>query len=139
MDAVKAPEENSNGGKTVSPHEEIVLESRISDILREVGMPANFLGYNYTRQAIMIATRDAEAIRYLTKWIYPEIAKKFASTSSRVERAIRHAIETAWTRGSMELFDSVLGYSVGRQYGRPTNGEFIALVADILRLEMKGG
>jgi len=116
---------------------ELSLESKITGILHEIGVPAHIRGYHYMREAIMMAVEDLDILNYITKELYPTIAKKCNTTPSRVERAIRHAIEVAWSRGKVEIIDSMFGYTISNHKGKPTNSEFIALIADRLRLELK--
>lgn len=111
------------------------LEKQVTSIILEVGIPAHVKGYQYVRRAILMAITDPDVINGVTKIIYPTIAKEFKTTSSRVERAIRHAIEVAWDRGNVETLISLFGYSVSGTRGKPTNSEFIAMIADRLRLE----
>lgn len=119
--------------------EEIALEVRVTEVIHQVGVPAHIKGYQYLREAIMMAVKDMESVGAITKILYPSIAKKFKTTSSRVERAIRHAIEVAWDRGDLETLQSYFGYTVSGLKGKPTNSEFISMIADRLRLEMKFG
>lgn len=111
------------------------LESQISSILQEIGIPAHIMGYRYLKDAIMLSIQDNECINAITKIVYPDIASKHKTTPSRVERAIRHAIEVAWSRGSTEILDKFFGYTINPSAGRPTNSEFIALVADRIRMK----
>ncbi len=113
------------------------LESQVTHIIHEIGIPAHIKGYQYLRYAIIMSMKDMEMINSVTKILYPSVAKKFNTTSSRVERAIRHAIEVAWDRGDIEVLDSIFGYTVHNNKGKPTNSEFIAMIADKLRLKMK--
>lgn len=113
------------------------LETRVTNILHEIGVPAHIRGYHYMREAIMMAIGDIDVLNYITKELYPSIAKKCNTTPSRVERAIRHAIEVAWSRGRVEVIDNLFGYTINNHKGKPTNSEFIALIADRLRLELK--
>lgn len=113
------------------------LESEVTSIIHEVGVPAHIKGYSYLREAIMMAVNDNDIINSITKILYPSIASSFNTTPSRVERAIRHAIEVAWGRGKMEAIDSIFGYTVNYGKGKPTNSEFIAMIADKLRLKLK--
>lgn len=115
------------------------LEVRVTDVIHQVGVPAHIKGYQYLREAIMMAVRDMESVGAITKILYPTIAKRFHTTSSRVERAIRHAIEVAWDRGDLETLQSYFGYTVSGVKGKPTNSEFISMIADRLRLQMKAG
>ena len=115
------------------------LEVRVTEVIHQVGVPAHIKGYQYLREAIMMAVNDMEAVSAITKVLYPSIAKKFKTTSSRVERAIRHAIEVAWDRGDIETLQSYFGYTVSGVKGKPTNSEFISMIADRLRLQMRFG
>lgn len=112
------------------------LESRVTEIIHELGVPAHIKGYHYLRSAIMWATNDKHLIEAITKELYPGIAKEFHTTASRVERAIRHAIEVAWDHGDIDTLHKWFGFTVSGRKGKPTNSEFIALVSDRLRLEM---
>lgn len=116
------------------------LENDVTKMIREIGIPAHIKGYQYIREGIMMAVKDPEILNYITKYLYPTIAKKYHTTTSSVERAIRHAIEVAWNRGKLESMEELFGYSVNSGKGKPTNSEFIALIADKFRLEyrMKG-
>ncbi len=113
------------------------LEALVTNIIHEVGVPAHIKGYQYLREAIMMVVNNIDIINQITKQLYPDIAVKFHTTPSRVERAIRHAIEVAWTRGQTETVDSIFGYTISAAKGKPTNSEFIAMIADKLRLELK--
>ncbi|MCD7957845.1 MAG: sporulation transcription factor Spo0A [Lachnospiraceae bacterium] len=113
------------------------LESDVTDIIHEVGVPAHIKGYQYLRDAIILSVQDAEMMNSITKILYPTIAKKHQTTASRVERAIRHAIEVAWSRGKMDTIEELFGYTVSDGKGKPTNSEFIALIADKIRLDNK--
>jgi len=113
------------------------LESKVTNLIHEIGIPAHIKGYYYLRDSIMMAVDDMDVLNAVTKILYPTIAKRHQTTSSRVERAIRHAIEVAWNRGKLELLDDLFGYTVSNGKGKPTNSEFIALVADTIRLERK--
>lgn len=113
------------------------LESTVTGIIHEIGVPAHIKGYQYLREAIMIAVEDMEVINAVTKILYPEVAKRFGTTASRVERAIRHAIEVAWDRGDLETLQKYFGYTVSNSKGKPTNSEFIAMIADRLQLQRK--
>ena len=119
--------------------EELELELRVTNIIHEIGVPAHIKGYQYLREAIMMTVKDMEAINAITKILYPTVAKRYKTTSSRVERAIRHAIEVAWDRGDVETLQSFFGYTVSGVKGKPTNSEFISMIADRLRLQMKVG
>ena len=120
-------------GKTVEKQEHD-LEQDVTDMIHEIGVPAHIKGYQYLREAIMMAVEDIDMLNSITKILYPTIAKKFQTTPSRVERAIRHAIEVAWSRGKMETLDALFGYTVNTGKGKPTNSEFVALIADKIRL-----
>lgn len=113
------------------------LESTVTAIIHEIGVPAHIKGYQYLREAIMITVEDMDVINAVTKVLYPEVAKRFGTTASRVERAIRHAIELAWDRGNVEMMNKFFGYTVNMDRGKPTNSEFIAMVADRLRIGEK--
>lgn len=113
------------------------LEQDVTDMIHEIGVPAHIKGYQYLREAIMMAVEDMDMLNSITKILYPTIAKKFQTTPSRVERAIRHAIEVAWSRGRMETLDALFGYTVNTGKGKPTNSEFIALIADRIRLQYR--
>ena len=113
------------------------LEALVTNLIHEVGVPAHIKGYQYLREAIMMVVKDIEVINQITKSLYPQIAQKFSTTPSRVERAIRHAIEVAWGRGQQEAVESIFGYTISASKGKPTNSEFIAMIADKLRLELK--
>ena len=115
------------------------LENRVTNMLHEIGIPAHIKGYQYLRDAIMMSVEDMEMLNSITKILYPTIAKKHQTTPSRVERAIRHAIEVAWSRGKMDTIDALFGYTVSNGKGKPTNSEFIALIADKIRLEYEHG
>lgn len=113
------------------------LEASVTAIIHEIGVPAHIKGYQYLREAIIIAVGDMDVINAVTKILYPEVAKRFGTTASRVERAIRHAIEVAWDRGDLETLQKYFGYTVSNAKGKPTNSEFIAMIADKLQLERK--
>ncbi len=113
------------------------LEELVTSIIHEVGVPAHIKGYQYLREAIMMSVEDVEMLGSITKVLYPTIAKKYQTTPSRVERAIRHAIEVAWSRGRMETLDALFGYTINTGKGKPTNSEFIALIADKIRLQYR--
>lgn len=121
------------------PYHAPALEGMVTAIIHEIGVPAHIKGYQYLREAIMITVRDMDVINAVTKVLYPEVAKRFATTPSRVERAIRHAIEVAWDRGDLETLQKYFGYTVSVSKGKPTNSEFIAMIADRLTLEQKNG
>lgn len=113
------------------------LESDVTNIIHEIGVPAHIKGYQYLRDAIMMSVDDKEMLNSITKILYPSIAKQHGTTPSRVERAIRHAIEVAWSRGKVDTIDELFGYTVHNGKGKPTNSEFVALIADKIRLEQK--
>ena len=113
------------------------LEARVTDMIHEIGIPAHIKGYHYLRDAIIMSIEDMDVLNAITKVLYPTVAKKHQTTSSRVERAIRHAIEVAWSRGKLDTLDELFGYTVSNGKGKPTNSEFIALIADTIRLEYK--
>ena len=113
------------------------LENIVTAIIHEIGVPAHIKGYQYLREAIIIAVGDMDVINAVTKILYPEVAKRFGTTASRVERAIRHAIEVAWDRGDLETLQKYFGYTVSNSKGKPTNSEFIAMIADRLQLQQK--
>lgn len=113
------------------------LEKDVTDMIHEIGVPAHIKGYQYLREAIMMSVEDVEMLGSITKVLYPTIAKKYQTTPSRVERAIRHAIEVAWSRGRMETLDALFGYTINTGKGKPTNSEFIALIADKIRLQYR--
>lgn len=117
--------------------EERDLERDVTDMIHEIGVPAHIKGYQYLREAIMMSVEDIDMLNSITKVLYPTIAKRFQTTPSRVERAIRHAIEVAWNRGKMETLDSLFGYTINTGKGKPTNSEFIALIADKIRLQYR--
>lgn len=114
------------------------LEQDVTNMIHDIGVPAHIKGYQYLREAIMMSVEDSATISSITKVLYPTIAKKFQTTPSRVERAIRHAIEVAWSRGRMETLDNLFGYTINIGKGKPTNSEFIALIADKIRLRYRG-
>ena len=113
------------------------LEAMVTDVIHEIGVPAHIKGYQYLREAIILTINDMEMINAVTKVLYPAVAKKFGTTPSRVERAIRHAIEVAWDRGDIEVLQKFFGYTVSNIKGKPTNSEFIAMIADSLTLKRK--
>lgn len=115
------------------------LEALVTEIIHEIGVPAHIKGYQYLREAIILTINDMDIINAVTKVLYPEVAKKFNTTPSRVERAIRHAIEVAWDRGDIEVLQKFFGYTVSNIKGKPTNSEFIAMIADCLSLRQKQG
>ncbi|MBR2085704.1 MAG: sporulation transcription factor Spo0A, partial [Oscillospiraceae bacterium] len=115
------------------------LEIRVTEIIHQLGVPAHIKGYHYLRAAILASLENPELLESVTKMLYPTVAMKFDTTASRVERAIRHAIEIAWDRGDLDVLNSYFGYTVNTCKGKPTNSEFIALVTDKLRLQQRAG
>ncbi len=113
------------------------IESQVTQIIHQIGVPAHIKGYQYLRTAILMTIKDSDIINSVTKVLYPSVAKKYATTTSRVERAIRHAIEVAWDRGDVDTLNSYFGYTIQNNRGKPTNSEFIAMIADNLRLKYK--
>lgn len=113
------------------------VETDVTEIIRDIGIPAHIKGYQYIREGIIMSINDINMLNYITKLLYPSIAKKYKTTSSSVERAIRHAIEVAWGRGKMDVIEDMFGYTVSAGKGKPTNSEFIALIADKLRIQYK--
>lgn len=116
---------------------DIQLEIHITEIIHQIGVPAHIKGYHYLREGIMMTIKDPTMINSVTKILYPTIAKKYNTTSSRVERAIRHAIEVAWDRGDIDILNSYFGYTIQNNRGKPTNSEFIAMISDKIRLNLK--
>ncbi len=127
----------SIGGLEMEQDRKAGMEARVTAIIHEVGVPAHIKGYQYLREAILITVDDMDVINAVTKVLYPAVAKKFGTTPSRVERAIRHAIEVAWDRGDLETLQKYFGYTVSNAKGKPTNSEFIAMIADRLNLQLK--
>ena len=117
--------------------QDIDIETQVTKVIHQIGVPAHIKGYQYLRTAIMMTIEDSDIINSVTKILYPSVAKKYSTTSSRVERAIRHAIEVAWDRGDVETLNSYFGYTIQNNRGKPTNSEFIAMIADNLRLSNK--
>ncbi len=129
---------SASQGVAIAPMpKEPSLEAVVTDIIHEIGVPAHIKGYQYLREAIILTVNDMDAINAVTKVLYPAVAKKFGTTPSRVERAIRHAIEVAWDRGDLETLQKFFGYTVSNIKGKPTNSEFIAMIADSLTLRRK--
>ena len=128
-DYIDIPLTNKNSEKN--------LEALVTNVIHDVGVPAHIKGYQYLREAIIMVVSDIDIINQITKQLYPEIADKYHTTPSRVERAIRHAIEVAWGRGQQNTVERIFGYTVSASKGKPTNSEFIAMIADKLRLELK--
>ena len=125
------------GKPEFTSRQEVDLELRVTNMIHEVGVPAHIKGYQYLRDAIMMTVKDMNIINAITKVLYPTVARHYDTTSSRVERAIRHAIEVAWDRGDVETLQKFFGYTVSQTKGKPTNSEFISMLADKLRLELK--
>ena len=113
------------------------IETQVTKIIHQIGVPAHIKGYQYLRTAILLTVKDSDIINSVTKVLYPSVAKKYQTTTSRVERAIRHAIEVAWDRGDVDTLNSYFGYTIQNERGKPTNSEFIAMIADNLRLQYK--
>ena len=128
------PDSDGASAAKSAPDKEIELETLVTKIIHQIGVPAHIKGYQYLRTAIIMTMHNTELINSITKQLYPSVAKKYGTTSSRVERAIRHAIEVAWDRGDVDVINSYFGYTVQSTRGKPTNSEFIALISDNLRL-----
>ena len=128
---------DEQGKKQQLRRAEVNIEAMVTSVIHEIGVPAHIKGYQYLREAIKIAVNDMEVINAITKVLYPQVAKAFSTTPSRVERAIRHAIEVAWDRGDLETLQRFFGYTVSNSKGKPTNSEFIALIADRLQLQLR--
>lgn len=136
---------NSNGYKNHSHEKSEIsinssnpnVEIKVTEILHEIGVPAHIKGYHYLRDSIIMSINNPEIINAVTKQLYPSVAKNFSTTPSRVERAIRHAIEVAWDRGDVDVLNSYFGYTIHNDRGKPTNSEFIAMISDRLRLQLK--
>ena len=128
----------SRGEEETEPRERN-LESTVTAIIHEIGVPAHIKGYQYLREAIIMTVEDMDVINAVTKVLYPEVAQKFGTTASRVERAIRHAIEVAWDRGDLDTLQKYFGFTVSNSKGKPTNSEFIAMIADRLQLQRRQG
>ena len=141
MSALVERLEEIRGGENlrrpVQPATPANIETMVTGIIHEIGVPAHIKGYQYLREAIIIAVNDMDVINAITKVLYPQVAKTFQTTPSRVERAIRHAIEVAWDRGDLDTLQRFFGYTVSNTKGKPTNSEFIALIADRLQLQLK--
>lgn len=116
---------------------DLELELYITEVMLDIGVPAHLKGYHYLRDAILLSGRDMEAVSSVTKLLYPTIAKRFKTTDQKVERAIRNAIEVSWARGNVETFEQLFGYSIQQGKNRPTNSEYIARIADKMRLDIK--
>ena len=128
---------NSDKGYGYNMFDAFGIEMKVTDILHEIGVPAHIKGYHYLRDSIIMSVDRPEIINAVTKQLYPSVAKKYETTSSRVERAIRHAIEVAWDRGDIDVLNSYFGYTIHNDRGKPTNSEFIAMISDKLRLQIK--
>ena len=139
FDSIRSRTSTSGFRQSAQRRQEVNIEAMVTSIIHEIGVPAHIKGYQYLREAIMIAVQDMDVINAITKVLYPQVAKTFATTPSRVERAIRHAIEVAWDRGDLETLQRFFGYTVSNTKGKPTNSEFIALIADKLQLQLKNG
>lgn len=113
------------------------IEVMVTEVIHQIGIPAHIKGYHYLRESIILCINEPDMINAVTKILYPTVAKRFDTTASRVERAIRHAIEVAWDRGDVDILNSYFGYTIHNGRGKPTNSEFIAMIADKLRLELK--
>ena len=141
MTAVAERLEEIRGGESlrfpIRRTDKTSIETMVTGIIHEIGVPAHIKGYQYLREAIIIAVNDMDVINAITKVLYPQVAKTFQTTPSRVERAIRHAIEVAWDRGDLDTLQRFFGYTVSNTKGKPTNSEFIALIADKLQLQLK--
>lgn len=135
VEALLAKRADVSGG--TGREEKPDMESQVTKIIHQIGVPAHIKGYQYLRCAILMTIEDNEIINSVTKILYPSVAKKYATTTSRVERAIRHAIEVAWDRGDIDTLNSYFGYTIQNNRGKPTNSEFIAMIADNLRLKYK--
>lgn len=127
----------SDNIRSLSEHRGSSMEMRVTEILHQIGVPAHIKGYHYLRKSILMSIETPEIINAVTKRLYPSVAKVFDTTSSRVERAIRHAIEVAWDRGDVDVLNSYFGYTIHNGRGKPTNSEFIAMISDKLRLQLK--
>lgn len=136
-DACKGRSNNTAELLADSAADEEALEALVTEIIHEIGVPAHIKGYQYLRSAIVIAVNDMDILNSITKQLYPSIARMYGTTASRVERAIRHAIEVAWSRGRIETINELFGYTVSAGKGKPTNSEFVALIADKIRLDSK--
>ena len=130
------PQKNSEAEKTASK-KDVDLEALVTDYIHELGVPAHIKGYQYIRTAIMMVVENMDMLNFITKQLYPDIAKLYNTTASRVERAIRHSIEVAWTRGKPETMHKLFGYTIHTAKGKPTNSEFIAMISDKIRLQTK--
>lgn len=129
--------QNSEPSRPETPQKPKTMDVEVTNIIHEIGIPAHIKGYHYLRDAIIMVVNRVELLSAITKELYPSIAAKYRTTPSRVERAIRHAIEVAWNRGNLDLINSIFGHTVNHERGKPTNSEFIAMVADRLRIGIK--
>ena len=137
---IKMPTKDNNANYVefnIQSSKEEILEIKVTNIIHEIGVPAHIKGYQYLRDGIIMVVNNIEVINQITKQLYPDLAKKYKTTPSRVERAIRHAIEVAWNRGQLETVESIFGYTVNSNKGKPQNSLFIAMIADKLRLDLK--
>ncbi len=134
IDTIYRSRENSNTDKKPSRED---IETQVTKVIHQIGVPAHIKGYQYLRTAILMTISDNDIINSVTKILYPSVAKKYQTTTSRVERAIRHAIEVAWDRGDVDTLNSYFGYTIQNNRGKPTNSEFIAMIADNMRLKYK--
>jgi two-component system response regulator (stage 0 sporulation protein A) len=130
-------QQTESDGKTSEASTTPDIEAQVTRIIHQIGVPAHIKGYQYLRTAILLTVKDSDIINSVTKVLYPSVAKKYQTTTSRVERAIRHAIEVAWDRGDVDTLNSYFGYTIQNNRGKPTNSEFIAMIADNLRLKYK--
>lgn len=133
----KRESESTAVGASSSDEKTPDIETQVTKIIHQIGVPAHIKGYQYLRTAILLTVKDNDIINSVTKVLYPSVAKKYSTTTSRVERAIRHAIEVAWDRGDVDTLNSYFGYTIQNNRGKPTNSEFIAMIADNLRLKYK--
>jgi two-component system response regulator (stage 0 sporulation protein A) len=131
---IRSKAKKNDGSQTMTPPD---IEAQVTKIIHQIGVPAHIKGYQYLRSAIIMTINDNDIINSVTKVLYPTVAKKYQTTTSRVERAIRHAIEVAWDRGDIDTLNSYFGYTIQNSRGKPTNSEFIAMIADNLRLKYK--
>jgi len=130
-------EDKEESRVSIIEKEEYNVETHITELLHEIGIPAHIKGYHYLRESILMSIDDIDVLNAITKILYPAVAKKYQTTSSRVERAIRHAIEVAWSRGKLDTLEALFSYTISNGKGKPTNSEFIALIADTIRLQQK--
>lgn len=137
IEALTAQRPVSAKSVSVPNRTELDIETQVTQIIHQIGVPAHIKGYQYLRTAILMTIADSDIINSVTKVLYPSVAKKYSTTTSRVERAIRHAIEVAWDRGDVDTLNSYFGYTIQNTRGKPTNSEFIAMIADNLRLKLK--